>query len=157
MNLCGNVFCKKVRTTSTRPRSCARGYLVRLWARLTLISHEVLVKSLRKSQIPHTSVHSSFIITNVKNKFTDWCGSWLLQNDLINTFCARGYAYLTECFRHQFCRVIPPTKPSAKETGLWVSKTNDKYWAEDWVPAGRSRTIQKLTISARGTHPSTLG
>jgi hypothetical protein len=28
----------------------------------------------------------AFIITDIKNKLTDLCGNWLLQNDFINTF-----------------------------------------------------------------------
>ena len=36
-----------------------------------LISQKVFVKSFRKSQFPHKSVNGSFLITNIKNKWTD--------------------------------------------------------------------------------------
>ena len=39
-------------------------------------------------KIPNKSVNLSLAITNLKNKVTDLCGNWLLQNDLMNTFCA---------------------------------------------------------------------
>ena len=63
-----------------------------------LISQKVLIKSLKVliksfySQCPHKSVNLSFIITNVKNKATDLCENWLLQNDCTNTFCEIGAA-----------------------------------------------------------------
>ena len=42
----------------------------------TLISQIVFVKSFLKSQFPHKSVNSSFIITNMKNKLTDLRGNF---------------------------------------------------------------------------------
>ena len=50
------------------------------------ISQNLFVKSFCKSQFPHKSVNLSFSITNVKNKFTDLCGNWLLQNDFMKIF-----------------------------------------------------------------------
>ena len=41
----------------------------------------------KRSQFLHKSVNLSFIITNIKNKLTDLCGNWLLQNDFIIAFC----------------------------------------------------------------------
>ena len=40
-----------------------------------LISQNVLIKLFSKSQFPHKSVNLSFIITSMKNKFTDLCGN----------------------------------------------------------------------------------
>ena len=40
-----------------------------------LISHKVSIKSFGKSQFPHKSVNLSFIITDIKNKSTDLCGT----------------------------------------------------------------------------------
>ena len=42
--------------------------------RKVLISHKVLIKSFWTSQFPHKSVNLSFIITNIKNKLTFFCG-----------------------------------------------------------------------------------
>jgi hypothetical protein len=35
----------------------------------------VFIKSFFKSQFPHQFIHSSFIISNIKNKLTDLCGN----------------------------------------------------------------------------------
>jgi len=43
------------------------------------------LKSLCRSQLLHESVNLSFTLTNMKNKLTDSCGNWLLQNDFENT------------------------------------------------------------------------
>jgi len=51
-----------------------------------LISQKVFIKFFCKSQFPHKSVNISFIITNMKNEFTNLCRNALLQND-VNTFC----------------------------------------------------------------------
>ena len=40
-----------------------------------IISHKVVLKSFRISQLPHTSVNLSFTITDVKSKLTDFCGN----------------------------------------------------------------------------------
>jgi len=40
-----------------------------------LISHTVFAKSFCKSQSPHKPVNLSFIIANIKNKWTDLCGN----------------------------------------------------------------------------------
>ena len=53
------------------------------------LSPSLLYKSVHnvvlQSQFPHKSVNLPFIITNMKNKLTNLCGNWLLQNDLMNT------------------------------------------------------------------------
>ena len=45
-----------------------------------LISQKVLIKPSCKSQFPHRSVNLSIIVTNMKNKLSDLCGSRLLPN-----------------------------------------------------------------------------
>jgi len=37
-----------------------------------LISHKLFMNTFGKSQFPHKSVNSSFVIANIKNKLTDW-------------------------------------------------------------------------------------
>ena len=41
----------------------------------TFIAQKTFTKSFFQSQFPYKSVNLSFIITNVKNKLTDLCGS----------------------------------------------------------------------------------
>jgi hypothetical protein len=53
----------------------------------SLISQKVFVESFGKSPFPHRFVNLSMIITNIKNKLTDSCWNWLLQNDFINALC----------------------------------------------------------------------
>ena len=54
----------------------------------TLLPHsKVFSKPFRRSQLPHKSVNLSFTITRIKNKLTEICGNWLLQNDVKNTLC----------------------------------------------------------------------
>ena len=45
-----------------------------------------------RSQPPNKSVNLSFTITNIKNKLTDLCGKWLLQNVFKKTFCETSFA-----------------------------------------------------------------
>ena len=52
-----------------------------------IISHEVFLKSFRKSHFPHKSVNLFFILVMVKDKLTDLWGSRLLQNDFKHTLC----------------------------------------------------------------------
>ena len=40
-----------------------------------LISQKVFSKSVCRGQLPHRPVNLSFVITNIKNKLTDLCGS----------------------------------------------------------------------------------
>ena len=51
-----------------------------------LIAHQVSLKSFL-SQLPPESVNLFFVITHIKNQFTDSCGNRLLQNDLKDTLC----------------------------------------------------------------------
>ena len=51
------------------------------------ISQTAFRKSFCKSQFPHKSVNLFFIVTDMKNKLTDFCGNWLVQNDISKTFC----------------------------------------------------------------------
>jgi hypothetical protein len=52
-----------------------------------LILHKVFLKLFCPGQLPHQSVCLSFTITNIKNKSTDLCKNWHLQNECDNTLC----------------------------------------------------------------------
>ena len=61
------------------------------------ISQKVFMKPFCKTQFPYKFIDVSFIITHIKNKLTNLFGNWLLQNDIINTFCQISLASL-DCF-----------------------------------------------------------
>ena len=82
----GMLGCQQADRDAKDPLPFSGGFRRRRY-RTALISHEVFLKSFCKRQFPHKSVNQSLIMTNIKNKLTDLCGSWLLQNDFINTFC----------------------------------------------------------------------
>ena len=44
-------------------------------SRTYIISHQVFLKSFRKSQLHHESIDLSFTVTDVKNKLKDLCGN----------------------------------------------------------------------------------
>ena len=68
----------------------------------SFISQNGFIKSFCKSRFRHKSVNLSFIITNTKNKATNLCGNWHLQNDSVNTF--RGI-------------LLPPLAPPRRRGG----------------------------------------
>ena len=78
-----------------RAFSCNRGIPVRSPARAsvplsiatTFISQKVSIKSFCESQSPHKSVNLFFTLVIIKNKLTNLCGNWLLQNDCKSTLC----------------------------------------------------------------------
>ena len=51
------------------------------------ISQKVLIKSFLKNQLLHKSANVSFIVTNKKNKWTNFCGKSPLYIDFMSTFC----------------------------------------------------------------------
>ena len=55
------------------------------------ISLKGFIKSCCKSQFPCKSVNVFFILIMMKDKLTDLWGTWLLQNDLINTSCELSF------------------------------------------------------------------
>ena len=78
-------------TRSTSPWSASR----------TFIPHKSFFKSICRSQVPQTSINTSFTITNVKNKLTDLCGNWLSQNDFKNSLCE---------IRPRLCQSMPSSR-----------------------------------------------
>jgi hypothetical protein len=51
-----------------------------------LISQKVSMKLFCKSQFPHKSVNSFFVLVTMKNELMDLLGAGLLQNDFIISF-----------------------------------------------------------------------
>ena len=52
-----------------------------------VISQRLFIKSFCKSSFPHKFVNKFFILVIMKDTMRNKCGNWLLQNNLINTFC----------------------------------------------------------------------
>ena len=52
-----------------------------------IISQKVFIKLFYKSQFPRKFVNFFFIITNIQDTLTFFCGNCLLPNDFINAFC----------------------------------------------------------------------
>jgi len=60
-----------------------------------VVSNNVFLKSIGRSQLPHKSVNVSFTITHKKNTLTNSCGNRLSKNDFRNTVCEIRVSFTT--------------------------------------------------------------
>jgi len=103
------------------------------------------MNSFCKSQFPHKSVDLFFLSVAIKDRLTDSCGNWLMQNNFINTFrgmnmdSAYGRGKATR--RHKIQPVIPISPhltPASRRVSFFfffftlVTVPRDP-WALSWV------------------------
>jgi len=68
-----------------------------------------------KSQSPHKAVNLSSTVTDIKNKFTDLCGNWLLKIDFKNPLSEMSEGGGRQLFQRVFGQVRCPRESEGVE------------------------------------------
>ena len=103
-----------------------------------------LIKSFCKRQFPHTFFNVSFLWVMIKDKLTDLCGNWHLQNNCINTFCGIR---------------LGPTPPKNRPQPGGVRPAVGSYLTKGSSHARVSSALldSEFNFPMRGTYTSTSG
>ena len=143
------------------------------WRQPVLISHKVLVKSLRKSQLPHTSVNVFFIWGIVRDTLKELWRIWLLQNDL--KLCVWDKSISCTCpYRPRFTKITdlswrvdwswephPRTRRLADERSICSAvfatidrlpiRNHEQWWDKSSVPGHFGRFVKKIISKSSGS------
>jgi len=105
-----------------------------------------------KSQFPHTFVNSFFMLVIVKDKLTNLCGNWLLQNDFVNTLGWRAPHLLLRgqksATRKPFEVGVKTSPDPTFELRKFFPEVCLKCWVRAWVHSKFDGSVSRTQIGS---------